>query len=291
MLTQGWHRVELDGVTQAYEVSGEGPVCFVHSGGPGIDSDYLRMSQLEQHMTLVYLDPIGTGKSGMLPGGEYSVQEYARRVELLRVHLGVTDGLLLGHSHGGFVALQYGLDYPGHMRGLIVYDSAPLFSQDLRAEAVRQVTAFGERWPDRPEAVAAVDTFKGREGGEFSVSDHESYRKYMTAILPAYFADFRKTTKDLGAPPTLTITAYDPARKPYTWDVRGRLGAISEPSLLIVGTHDFICPPIWSREMHAEMPTSQLVEFTASGHLPHVEQPDQFVKGIRDYLAKLDSDN
>jgi proline iminopeptidase len=209
----------------------------------------------------------------------------------LRAHLGVTDGLLLGHSHGGFVALQYALDYPGHVRGLIVYDRPPLSSQDLRAEAIRQITAFGGRWPDRPEAVAAVDTFKGREGGEFSVSDYETYRKYMTAIMPSYFADFRKTTKDLGAPPTPTITAYDLARKPYTWDVRGRLGAISEPSLLIVETQVFTCPPVWSREMHPEMPASRLVEFTASGHLPHIEQPDQFTKSIRDYLAKLESDN
>ncbi|MGH3168682.1 MAG: alpha/beta fold hydrolase, partial [Trebonia sp.] len=123
MLTPGWHQVELDGVTQAYEVVGDGPVVFVHSGGPGIDSgEVMRMPLLERHMTIVYLDPIGTGKSGLLPGGDYSVAEYARRVELLRDHLDVANGFLLGHSHGGFVALQYALDYPGRMRGLIVYD-------------------------------------------------------------------------------------------------------------------------------------------------------------------------
>jgi proline iminopeptidase len=137
LLAPGWHAIELDGLTQAYEVSGSGPLCFVHSGGPGINSDYLRMPALEQHLTLVYLDPIGTGKSSLLPGGDYSVAEYVRRLELLRSRLDVTDAFLMGHSHGGFVTLQYGLDHPGRMRGLIIYDSTPTHSPDQLAEASR----------------------------------------------------------------------------------------------------------------------------------------------------------
>jgi proline iminopeptidase len=238
-------------------------------------------------MTLVYLDPIGTGKSGTLPGGDYSVPEYARRVELLRAQLGVTNGFLLGHSHGGFVTLQYGLDYPGRMRGLIVYDSAPTYSPDLIALAELGMTAFAERWPDRPEAVAAARAFMARQARELSVTDRASLLSYMTAILPAYFADFRKTSCDLGAPPGLRVSGYDPARKPYEWDVRGRLGAITEKSLVAVGTYDFICPPVWSRQIHAELPDSQLVEFTDSGHFPHLEQPEHFVEIILGFLNEV----
>lgn len=287
MLEPGWHQVELDGVTQAYEVAGEGPVCFVHSGGPGIESDYLRMPLLERETTLVHLDPVGTGKSGFLPDGDYSVPEYARRLELLRDHLGVTSGFLLGHSHGGFVALQYALDYPGRLRGIIVYDGTPTNTSEQREEARWQMAAFGKRWPERPEAVAAVREFlKPR-----AVNDRDSFQEYMDTITPAYFADYRQTTEELGKPPRITISGYDPARKEppgrgYKWDVRGRLGDIETPTLVLVGTYDFMCPPRWAEEMHAGIPGSQLVEFTESGHFPHLEQPEDFALSVRKFLRE-----
>jgi pimeloyl-ACP methyl ester carboxylesterase len=284
MLTPGRHRVELDGVTQAYEVAGAGPVCFVHSGGPGIDSDYLRMPSLERDLTMVYLDPIGTGQSGFLPGGHYSVREYARRVELLREHLGVTDGFLFGHSHGGFVALEYGLDFPGRMRGLIAYDTTPTNGPDLEAEAGRQMASFAERWPDRPEVLAAIDAISREEE---KIHDAASFTDYMAVILPLYFADWRATVKKLGAPPQTIITAYDPDRKApgSPWDVRGKLAGIQDPTLVLVGTYDFICPPVWALQIDAEVPDSRLVEFTGSGHFAHLEEPEEFVKAVTEFVG------
>lgn len=54
------------------------------------------------------------------------------------------------------MTLQYGLDYPGRMRGLIVYDSAPTNSAEWFDDTGRQMAAFAERWPDPPEAAAAA---------------------------------------------------------------------------------------------------------------------------------------
>jgi pimeloyl-ACP methyl ester carboxylesterase len=289
MLTSGRHQVELDGVTQAYEVAGRGPVCFAHSGGPGVDSDSLRMPMVERGLTMVYLDPIGSGDSGLLPGGDYSVAEYARRVELLRAYLGVTDGLLLGHSHGGFVTLQYGLDYPGRMRGLIVYDSAPTNSPDLFDEATRQIAAFARRHPDWPEAAAAAREWQLERDGTVSITDRHAHLAYLTTILPAYFADYRKTAEEMGGRPSLTIRKYDPARKPAPWDARGKLGGIKDPTLILVGAYDFICPPVWPQEMHREIPGSQLVEFPDSGHFAHIEQPEQFAAHVLAFTADVSS--
>jgi pimeloyl-ACP methyl ester carboxylesterase len=278
-LATGWHTVEIDGVRQAYEVAGSGPICVVHSGGPGIHSDYLRMPPLERHLTMIYLDPIGTGRSGLLPGGDYSVPEYARRAALLLERLDVTDVIFLGHSHGGFVALQYGIAHPERVRGLIVYDSAPVFSTLLADEANRQMAAFVERWPDRPEAVEAGRMWRARRSGDYTVTDRASHLHYLDAIRPAYYADLRRTTEDLGARPTLDVT-YDPARRPERWDARDRLGAIDVPTLVIAGDHDFICPPVWSAELHAKIPHARLLQLKESGHFGHIEQPDEFYKGV-----------
>lgn len=67
----------VDGVKVSYHVAGSGPVCLVHSGGPGIHYDYLRMPELEQQLTMVYLEPVGTGASDLLADGNYSMENYA----------------------------------------------------------------------------------------------------------------------------------------------------------------------------------------------------------------------
>jgi pimeloyl-ACP methyl ester carboxylesterase len=278
-LTTGWHTVEIEGVRQAYEVAGSGPICVVHSGGPGIHADYLRMPPLERHLTMIYLDPIGTGRSGLLPAGDYSVPEYTRRAALLLDRLDVIDVIFLGHSHGGFVALQYGITYPERVRGLVVYDSAPVSYSLLADEANRQMTAFVERWPDRPEAAEAGRMWSARRSGEYVVNDGDSHRHYLNTIRPAYYADFRRTVEDLGGTPTLEVT-YDPARKPEQWDARDRLGTIEEPTLVIAGAYDFICPPVWSHELYAKIPHARLLELKESGHFGHVEQPAEFLKGV-----------
>ncbi|MFS8100621.1 alpha/beta hydrolase [Lentzea alba] len=95
----GEHSVQIDGVTQAYEVVGTGPVCLVHSGGPGVHSGYLRMPLLEERLAMVYLDPVGTRRSGLVPGGDYSVARYADFARKLIAHLGVDRPYFLGHPH------------------------------------------------------------------------------------------------------------------------------------------------------------------------------------------------
>jgi pimeloyl-ACP methyl ester carboxylesterase len=124
-----------------------------------------------------------------------------------------------------------------------------------------------------------------------AVTDRKSFQEHVSALAPAYFADFRKTTKRLGRPPELTISVYDEARSETTlptpeWDVRGKLAGIDVPALVLVGTYDFICSPSWARRMHAGIPESWLVEFTRSGHFPHLEQPKAFARSIRKFIRE-----
>ncbi|MGH3739501.1 MAG: alpha/beta fold hydrolase [Micromonosporaceae bacterium] len=87
-LAPGTHDVLIDGIALRYHIAGEGPICLVHPGGPGVGWDYLRLPRLEGELTLVYLEPVGTGASGRLadPRG-YTLAQYARLVEGLIDHL------------------------------------------------------------------------------------------------------------------------------------------------------------------------------------------------------------
>ncbi|MDX3238744.1 alpha/beta hydrolase [Streptomyces sp. ME03-5709C] len=275
--------VVVDGIRQVYRIAGKGPVCLVHSGGPGAHPAYLRMPELERELTLVYLDPVGSGDSDLLPDGDYSMSRYGRFAEAVLDDIGASTGYFLGHSHGGFVALQFALDHPDRLDGLILYDTAPAHGRSEREAATSEMASFVRRWADRPEAVEA-----GRMWDSVNLSrtmeivDDESFGRYMDGILPAYFADYRKTVQEVGQ--VAMAVTYDPNRLPASWDVRDRLGSVNVPALLIVGTYDFVCPPRFAYEMHAGMPDTRLCELRESGHFGHIEQANSFACAIVDFI-------
>nr|WP_281176250.1 alpha/beta hydrolase [Pseudonocardia acaciae] len=256
-------------------MAGRGPVCLVHPGGPGVRPDYLRMPGLEEHLTLIYLDPVGSGDSDLLPGGDYSMSRYVQFANGVLDDFGASTAYFLGHSHGGFVALQYGLDSPQRLDGLILYDTAPMWNDELNEAATKEMAVFVRRWPRRPEAVLAARTWDAAAAG----TDNESYCRFLAAILPAYFYDYRATTRRLGREIRLGVR-HDPNRLPVEWDVRDRLGEIDVPTLVIGGSYDFRCPIDFAYQLSARMPNARLVELGDSGHFGHIEQPADFTEAI-----------
>lgn len=282
--------VVIDGIRQVYRVSGEGPLCLVHSGGPGVHPDYLRIPELENQLTLAYLDPVGSGDSDRLPDGDYSMSRYARFAEAVLDDIGAPTGYFLGHSHGGFVALQLGIDRPDRLGGLILYDTAPVYGRELRETATKEMAAFVQRWPDRPEAAAAGRVWDAVNVAQtLEITGDASYQRYLEGILPAYFADYRKTVERVGEF-TLRVT-HDPNRLPVSWDVRDQLAAINVPALVIVGTYDFICPPRFAYEMHAGMPDARLRELHQSGHFGHIEETDEFAAAVLAFVRDQETGN
>ncbi|MEE6263268.1 alpha/beta hydrolase [Plantactinospora sonchi] len=280
-LAPGAHSVEIDGVRQVYHVAGNGPVCVVHSGGPGIEWRYLRMPALEEHLTMVYLEPIGTGASGRLADPrEYRLETYARFVHGVVEELGTPKVYLLGHSHGGFVVQRYALAHPDRVAGLVLYDTSPVTGPDFWAAAMANIASYPERHPDRPEAAAIPAAFQQA----VTATDDESMTERLRSIMPLYFADYWTDEQRL-APLVASVRSWaDPQRgEEPPFDVRAELGSVSAPVLIIVGTHDFICGTHWAAMLHDAVPGSRLIELTASGHFGHIEEPELFNRAVVEF--------
>lgn len=274
-------RVVVDGVRQTYRVVGEGPFCLVHPGGPGVHPEYLRMPALAHDLTLVYLDPVGSGDSDPLPDGDYSPARYARFAEAVLNDLGAPTAYFLGHSHGGFVAQQFALDHPERLDGLILYDTAPVYGKELTDTATAKMAALARRRADRPELVNAARAWKAMLPGGLAYDD-ASHERHLNTLLPAYYADYRRTSAEAGGL-ALRVTP-DPNRRPVAWDVRDRLGMIEAPALVIVGLHDFICPPRYAYELDAGIADTRLCALPESGHFGHIEEPDAFTAAVLEFV-------
>jgi pimeloyl-ACP methyl ester carboxylesterase len=288
-LSPGTHTVDIDGVAQRYHVAGTGPVCLVHPGGPGITWEYLRMPLLEQHLTTVYVEPIGTGGSGRLtthPHG-YTRERYARALDGLIDHLAVPRVHLLGHSHGGFVAQYYALKHADRLTGIILYDSAPLTGPEHFAEAARRMDDFARENAGRPELQEVLDAWRSVPG----LTDDEGTTRVVRGLLPAYFADYWGRAEEFA--PTMApvsavhISGLDEDLTPDVIDDRETLASITTETLVIVGRHDVICGPRWAHELHDRIPGSSLLVLQDSGHFGHLEEPETFARAVADFAAPV----
>jgi pimeloyl-ACP methyl ester carboxylesterase len=66
-----------------------------------------------------------------------------------------------------------------------------------------------------------------------------------------------------------------------------RLGEVRVPTLVVWGEGDRLLHPD-NRERLAAIPGAALVRIPASGHMPHIETPEAFVRAVAPFLAALD---
>ena len=291
-LSVGDHRAAVGGATIVYHVFGKGPVVMVHPGGPGIEWHFVRMPLLEKYATVVYIEPVGTGASTRLkdPRG-YTIDRYVEGVEGVRAHLDVPTFVLLGHSHGGFVAQAYALAHPEHLRGLILYDTSPTTGPEWEKDVESNVAWF----KDEPWFAEAKDGL----AHETSARTDEEMTTIFRHEFPLYFAEWTKREKEFEpyrqaveiavAPGQATTdsTASSAVGVAPVFDVRKRLGEIHTPTLVIVGKRDFVTSTRWAGMLHAGIPGSRLLLLEHSGHMGHIEEPDAFTQGIRFFLKTL----
>lgn len=290
-LAEGSHSFEADGLTLRYHVHGSGPVCVAVPGGPGIAWDYLRSPELERRLTMVYLEPAGTGDSGRLathPHG-YTREVYSRHLTALIDYLPVPRVHLLGHSHGAFVAQYHALRHPEQLAGVVLYESAPTTGPEFGAEAGRMVAELAERHAGHPLLPDALKTFAEIP----TISDDESTTRVARGVIPAYVASYwtnpQPWTELQKAIRATYISGLDANGTPDTVDDRAALPTLRVPALVVAGRHDVICGVRWGRELDELIPDSRLLILENSGHLGHLEEPELFAAVVAAFVDEAAS--
>lgn len=254
---------------------------MAQSGGPGVGWEYLRTPELERFLTMVYVEPIGTGDSARLePDDEgYSLD---RHVHFLHAIIARVDAPvhLLGHSHGGFVAQRYGIRHPDRVASLVSYSSSPRWDAEVSGDAGKQLALMAERLPQRQEMSAII----AASNSGFEPTD-ESFTAFFRTILPAFFADYWIDEERL-RPLRGSIRAWVTPGGLTPFDDRGLLRDLRTPTLIVVEDYDFICGPQWGEEARTVMPSSQLVNFRC-GHMAHLEKADLFCKAVAEFVTSF----
>jgi pimeloyl-ACP methyl ester carboxylesterase len=155
-------RISWDGFEARVDDSGEGargPAVFLHSSGMSGDQ-WRRTAEAARKAgyRTVVPDFIGSGRSPAWPDGKPF--HFDRDVELVSRMLDAIGqpARLVGHSYGGFIALQAALRDPARVSGLVLYDPVAFGVLDSMADtdARADLAAVNLRWG---ESVAAHEAW------------------------------------------------------------------------------------------------------------------------------------
>ena len=224
-----------DGRTLAWREVGSGPILVCHPGGPGFSSVYFGdLPELDERRTLVLLDPRGTGASDR-PSERtaYALEEYAADIEALREHLSAERLDLLGHSHGGFVAMTWAGTYPDRVGKLVLASTTPVFTDAIR-QAQRARVQLHVDQPYFADAMAALELHHQGQY-ETDVELAELYRREAPLLMPVGF-DLEPMGRALEAAGANADALHSfNERTAPVMDLRPLLARIDAPTLVICG--------------------------------------------------------
>jgi len=70
-------------------------------------------------------------------------------------------------------------------------------------------------------------------------------------------------------------------------DARPWLADLGQPALIVCGEDDRVTGLDVSRTLQAGLAQAELLVIADAGHAPHIEQPDRFATGVRDFLRRV----
>jgi proline iminopeptidase len=274
-------KMSIRGISLHVKVKGHGsPLALMH-GGPGADL-YTLMSfrPLADRFSLVFYDHRCNGRSTGADTSSMTWENLTADADALRQALGFEKWAVLGHSFGGYVALEYALRYPQNLSHLLLVDTGG----DYRWARENAPALLAQRGFD-PDTVNLARRFLN---GQIQPNEMSPALMKLGKAYDPYFS--------LSQLPHMLIMGLQTRLKPEAliygashllvgWNVMDRLGEIKAPTLVMAGRDDFICPPEHQEELAARIPNARLAIIDRAGHNVHDEQRAKVLEVVRDFLA------
>jgi proline iminopeptidase len=274
--------VELNGVRLYTRHVGNGPSVVVLHGGPGAHHDYLlpQYDRLAEGRTLLYYDQRGGGRSPVPRDVAVGWREHVADLEALRDYWQLERLTLLGYSWGGLLAVLYALEHADRVARLALVSAAPVTAV-WRDEFERRFAArMAEPWIARSRAeLTALGLAK---------TDPEKYRRMAFALSVAGYFHDPSRARDMTPFRVTERTRRAVWDSLGDYDLRERIrqtfpGATAPPSLVLHGLYDPM--PIEAARETAALLGTRVIEL-ATGHAPHVEATEDFVRALDGFLPK-----
>ncbi|MFB3306228.1 3-oxoadipate enol-lactonase [Pseudomonas sp. AMR01] len=255
-LAEGELHYQLDGPVDA-------PVLVLsNSLGTDLHMWDIQMQAFTRHFRVLRFDTRGHGKS-LVTEGPYSIEQLGQDVIALLDALEIPRAHFCGLSMGGLIGQWLGIHAGERLRRLVVCNTAAKIGTP-------------EVWNTRIETVL-------RDGAAAMVAlrDASIARWFTPDFAEAHPDQARLITDMLAATSPEGYAANCAAVRDA--DLRGQLGSISVPTLVIAGSEDAVTPPAGSHFIQTHVRGAEYAEFYAA-HLSNVQAGAAFSDRVLEFL-------
>lgn len=259
-----------------YTEYGSGKPIIVLHGGPGVDHKYmLNLKSLSKKYRLIFIDQRGNGKSKITNYNTLRFDYFTSDVDNIRKHLSINKCAIIGHSFGGFVALEYAIHYNQFVTKLLLIDTGFNAAQ-VQEESPKILRNWGYS-----ESVSnwAYKFFNGKLN-LFQIP--YAFLRFGKAYCYKYNLAILK--KSMSGKHTLKTVYLWFQRYFKGWDIQNKLNLIKASTIIIAGEKDFQFPPEYQKLMAQGIRNSQLHIIKKAGHNTLLECPEKINRIILNYL-------
>lgn len=272
---------------QKYRENNNTPVILLH-GGPGSSHYSMQgLKALAAERPVVFYDQLGCGNSDR--PSDHSLWNLDRFVEELgqiREALSLDEVHILGHSWGTTLAAAYGLTKPGGVKSIIF--SSPCLSAPLWAKDQDQ---------NRKQLPIEIqETLKNCEDN--GITDSEEYKEATTEFNKRFVCRIDPKPEILVeasklANRELYNVMWGPSEFHVTgnlkdFDCTSRLNELNIPTLYTCGRYDEATPQS-TKYFCSLTPNSKIHVFENSAHLPYLEETEEYLQVVSEFLRNVDS--
>ena len=262
-------------------------------GGPGANHGYFRSFDAymaPDELSWIYYDQLGSRYSDAPQDDRlWTIERFVDEVEQVRISLGLgrDDFILLGHSLGGILAIEYALAYQQHLKGLIVSNmmsSCPAYQRYADEVLGPQMD---------PEVLKRI--------GELEAQGSYDTPEYMELLTPYYERHVLRKPSHLwpdavqeGLAHTnqhIYVTMQGPSEFGISgtladWDRSRDLQEIAVPTLTIGAAYDTMDPG-HMEWMASQIPKGSYLHCPEGSHLAMWDDPETYHRGIMDFIRGL----
>jgi 3-oxoadipate enol-lactonase len=265
-------RLKVKDGTIAYETAGKGPpLVFIHSAIADSRMWDRELRVFSKAHQAIRFDLRGFG--GSSPAS--SPFSYGEDIKTLLVHLGADRPFLVGSSMGGAFAIDFALENPGMVRGLLL--AAPGMSGGFHP-------------PFSPEEQTALDYDDQKSQGiadAWSKGDapraFELLRELWCSALEGASLGLFRQMVDLNAAEVFEDRSGKHAVKRPP--AEGRLGSIKVPTTILQGDRDNPSSGCFSRRIADSVTGARLITVPGADHLVNLSRPAAFDEALIQALS------
>ena len=276
-------RIKVGSTSLYVRVIGKGQPVVVLHGGPDFDHSYLLpdLDRLKNDFLLIYYDQRGRGRSAEnVEPEDVTLKSDLDDLDRVRQHFRRKSVVLLGHSWGTVLALEYALRHQTRVSHLILMNPAPASAADLAAFRKIYIEKIGADM-DRQRAIVASAAYQvgnplaviARYRIHFkpALARADDYERLMATMQAAFTRQ--------GSEGIVKARAVEDRLMRDTWEIPDydlvpKLRSLRVPTLVIAGDHDFF-PIDVAAHIADALPNGKLVTMKDCGHFAFLECPDE----------------